>query len=165
VLLARHSVPEVDRSIPASEWRLSAEGRARCDALAERVAAHDPELVVASIEPKALETAELLAARLGLEVRESAELREQERRTVGWLERDELEAAIRRLFMEPDRVVFGEESAAAALTRFSRAVEGLGDGAVVVSHGTVISLYVAAQTGRDAFELWQSLELPDLLVV
>jgi broad specificity phosphatase PhoE len=67
--------------------------------------------------------------------------------------------------MEPDRVVFGEESAAAALTRFSRAVEGLGDGAVVVSHGTVISLYVAAQTGRDAFELWQSLELPDLLVV
>jgi broad specificity phosphatase PhoE len=165
VLLVRHSVPEVDRSIPAAEWRLSAEGRARCDALAERVAANDPELVLSSTEPKALETAELLASWLGLEVRESADLREQERRTVGWLERDELEAAIRRLFSEPDQVVFGEESAAAALARFSRAVEGLGDGAVVVSHGTVISLYVAAQTGQDAFVLWKGLELPDLLVV
>jgi len=165
VLLVRHSLPEVDRSIPAADWRLSAEGRARCDALAARVATYEPELVVASTEPKALETAELLARSLGLEVRESADLREQERRTVGWLERDELEAAIRQLFAEPERVTFGEESAAAALARFSRAVEGLGDRAVVVSHGTVISLYVGAQTGQDAFELWKSLELPDLVVV
>jgi broad specificity phosphatase PhoE len=165
VLLVRHSLPEVDRSIPAAAWRLSAEGRARCEALAERVAAYEPELVVASPEPKARETAELLARSLGLEVRESPDLREQERRTVGWLDRDDLEAAIRRLFAEPEPVVFGEESAAAALGRFSRAVEELGDRAVVVSHGTVISLYVAAQTGQDPFELWRSLELPDLVVV
>jgi broad specificity phosphatase PhoE len=165
VLLVRHSVPEVDRSIPAAEWRLSAEGRARCDALAKRVSAYDPELIMSSTEPKALETAELLASRLGLDVRESAELREQERRTVGWLERDELEAAVLRVFAEPDQVVFGEESAASALERFTRAVEGLGDRAIVVSHGTVISLYVAARTGQDAFALWKGLELPDLLVV
>jgi broad specificity phosphatase PhoE len=165
VLLVRHSVPEVDRSIPAAEWRLSAEGRARCDALAKQLSTHDPELVVSSTEPKALETAELLAWRLGLDVRESAELREQERRTVGWLERDELEAAVLRVFAEPDQVVFGEESAASALERFTRAVEGLGDRAIVVSHGTVISLYVAARTGQDAFALWKGLELPDLLVV
>jgi 2,3-bisphosphoglycerate-dependent phosphoglycerate mutase len=133
--------------------------------LAERVATHDPALVVSSPEPKARETAELLAERLGIELRESDGLREQERRSVGWLERAELEAGIRRLLAEPDRVVFGEESAAEALARFSRAVEALGDGAVVVSHGTVISLYAAAQTGRDAFELWRSLELPDLVVV
>jgi hypothetical protein len=29
----------------------------------------------------------------------------------------------------------------------------------------VISLYAAARSGRDAFELWSSLELPDLVVV
>jgi broad specificity phosphatase PhoE len=165
VLLVRHSVPEVDPSIPAADWRLSPEGRRRCTALAERVAAHEPDVVVSSPEPKARETAELLAARLGLVLREASELREQERRTVGWLERAELEASIRRLFAEPDRVVFGEESAADALSRFSRAVDGLGDGAVVVSHGTVISLYAAGRTGRDAFEIWSGLELPDLLVV
>lgn len=165
MLLVRHSVPAVDPSIPAAEWRLSAEGRVRCEALAERLAAHDPELVVSSPEPKARETAELLAATLGLDLSESDGLREQERRSVGWLDRDELEAAIRRLFAEPDRAVFGEESAADALARFSRAVRGLGAGAVIVSHGTVISLYAADRTGRDPFELWRQLELPDLLVV
>jgi broad specificity phosphatase PhoE len=165
VLLVRHSVPAVDLSIPAAEWRLSAEGWRRCEELAGLVAAHEPDQVVSSPEPKARETAELLATRLGLDVRESAELREQERRTVGWLERTELEAGIRRLFAQPDLLVFGEETAADALARFSRAVEGLGDRAVVVSHGTVISLYVAARTGRDGFEIWSGLELPDLLVV
>ena len=165
MLLVRHSVPEIDPSVPAAEWRLSPEGRARCAALAERVAAHGPESVVSSPEPKARETADLLAERLGLEVREVADLREQERRTVGWLERDELEAGIRRLFAEPDRVVYGEERAAEALARFARAIDGLGPGAVVVTHGTVISLYVEERTGRDGFEVWSGLELPDLVVV
>jgi hypothetical protein len=44
-------------------------------------------------------------------------------------------------------------------------VDGLGPGAVVVSHGTVISLYVAQRTGLDGFEVWSGLELPDLVVV
>jgi broad specificity phosphatase PhoE len=144
---------------------LSAEGRRLCPGLAERIATHDPDVVVSSPEPKARETALLVAGALGLAVRESDDLREQARRSVGWLEREELVAGIRRLFAEPADVVFGEESAADALARFSRAVEGLGPGAVVVSHGTVISLYVAARTGRDAFEIWSGLELPDLLVV
>lgn len=165
MLLVRHSVPKIDPSVPAAEWRLSDEGRARCAALAERVGAHGAELVVSSPEPKARETAELLGALLGLEVHELADLREQERRSVGWLDRDELAEVIRRFFAEPDRVVFGDESAAEALARFSRAVDGLAHGAVVVSHGTVISLYVADRTGREAFEVWSGLELPDLLVV
>jgi broad specificity phosphatase PhoE len=165
VLLVRHSVPAIDREVPAEEWRLSAEGRSRCEALAARLATHEPQTIVASPEPKARETAELVGAQLGLAVRESDDLREQARRTVGWLVREELEAAIRALFERPNEVVFGEESAADALTRFSRAVAGLGPGAVVVSHGTVISLYAAAQTGRHAFDIWRSLELPDLLLV
>ncbi len=165
MLLVRHSVPAIDPDVPAEEWRLSAEGRSRCEALAERLATYEPQTIVSSPEPKARETAELVGGQLGLAVRESDDLREQARRTVGWLQREQLEAGIRGLFERRDEVVFGEESAADALARFSRAVDGLGPGAVVVSHGTVISLYTAARTGRDAFEIWRSLELPDLLVV
>jgi broad specificity phosphatase PhoE len=84
---------------------------------------------------------------------------------VPWLEHEELRRAIRTLFERPDEVVFGEESASDALGRFSAAVDGLAEATVVVSHGTVISLYAAARTGRDAFELWSVLELPDLVVV
>jgi broad specificity phosphatase PhoE len=165
VLLVRHSVPAIDPDVPAEEWRLSADGRVRCEALAERLATYEPQTIVSSPEPKARETAELVGGQLGLAVRESKDLREQARRTVGWLQREQLEAGIRGLFDRRDEVVFGEESAADALARFTRAVDGLGPDAVVVSHGTVISLYAAARTGRDAFEIWRSLELPDLLVV
>jgi broad specificity phosphatase PhoE len=165
LLLVRHSAPEVDPSVPSEEWGLSEEGRRRCGPLAERVAAYRPELLVSSPEPKARETAELIAPSLGLDVQLRDGLRETARRTVGWLEPEELERGIRALFDRPDEVVYGEESARAALARFEAAVAELPERAVAVSHGTVISLYVAAKTGRDPFELWQSFELPDVVEI
>jgi broad specificity phosphatase PhoE len=165
VLLVRHSLPAVDPARPAEAWPLSEEGRRRCGPLAARLAAHEPTAIVSSTEPKARETAELVGAELGLEVREDAALRETARRTVSSLEPEEFQRVVRTLFERPDEVVFGEESASGALARFSAAVDGLSERTVVVSHGTVISLYAAARTGRDAFELWSALELPDLVVV
>jgi broad specificity phosphatase PhoE len=165
VLLVRHSVPEVDPALGAEEWPLSDEGRRRCGPLAERLRAHGPTAILSSTEPKARETAELVGAELGLEVRESPALRETARRTVPWMERDEFRRAVRRLFERPDEVVFGEESAADALARFSAAVDGLDERTIVVSHGTVISLYAAARTGEDTYDVWSRLELPDVVVV
>ena len=165
MLLVRHSVPEVDPALAAEEWRLSDEGRRRCAPLAERLRAYGPTAIHSSTEPKMRETAELVGAELGLEVRESRALRETARRTVPWLEADEFRRAVRGLFERPDEVVFGEESAVDALARFSATVDGLGERTIVVSGGTVISLYAAARSGEDAYELWSRLELPDLLVV
>jgi broad specificity phosphatase PhoE len=165
VLLVRHSVPEVDPAQPAETWPLSEEGRRRCGPLAARLAAHEPTAIVSSTEPKARETAELVGAGLGLEVREDAALRETARRTVPWLEAVEFRRAVRALFERPEEVVFGEESASGALARFSAAVDGLPARSVVVSHGTVISLYAASRTGDDAYAIWSELELPDLVVV
>ena len=165
MLLVRHSLPEVDPALPAEEWPLSEEGRRRCGPLAGRLRAYGPTAIVSSTEPKSRETADVVGAELGLEVRESAALRETARRTVPWLEAEEFRQAVRALFDRPDDVVFGEESAAEALARFSAAVDRLPGETVVVSHGTVISLYAAARTGRDAFAIWSGLELPDLLVV
>jgi broad specificity phosphatase PhoE len=165
LLLVRHSAPEVDPALPAEEWRLSEEGRARCAPFAARLAAYDPRRLLSSPEPKARETAELVGAALGLEVSLSDGLRETARRTVPWLKREEFERGVRGLFERPDEIVFGEESATAALARFTTAVDGLTEPAVVVSHGTVISLYAAARAGRDPYELWRGLGLPDLVVV
>jgi broad specificity phosphatase PhoE len=165
LLLVRHSVPEIDPARPAEEWHLSDEGRARCGRLPARLAAYGPAAIVSSTEPKARETAELVGAELGLDVREADGLRETARRTVRWMEAEEFRRAVRELFLRPEEVVFGEESAANALARFSTAADGLADNSVVVSHGTVIGLYAAARTGRDAFEIWSGLELPDLVVV
>jgi broad specificity phosphatase PhoE len=165
LLLVRHSSPETDPSVPPDEWRLSAEGRRRCGPLAERLAAHAPRTLVSSTEPKARETAELVAPALGLEVQLEAGLGETARRTVGWLDRDAFERGVRELFERPEEIVFGEESAAAALARFEQAVARLREPAVVVTHGTVLSLFVAARTGRDPYELWRGLELPEVVEV
>jgi 2,3-bisphosphoglycerate-dependent phosphoglycerate mutase len=165
VLLVRHSVPEIDPALSAEQWRLSNEGRRRCGPLAERLRAYGPTAILSSTEPKMRETAELVGAELGLEVRESPELRETVRRTVPWLEANEFRKAVRRLFERPEEVVFGEESAVDALARFSAAVDGLDERTIVVSGGTVISLFAAARTGEDVYELWSRLELPDLVVV
>ena len=151
--------------MPSEEWRLSEEGRRRCGPLAERLAGHGPRALLASTEPKARETAELVAPVLGLEVQLSDGLRETARRTVGWLTPEELDGGIRGLFARPDEVVFGEESAAAALARFEAAVDGVPEPAVVVTHGTVLSLYAAARTGRDPYELWRALDLPDIVEI
>ena len=151
--------------MPSEEWRLSEEGRRRCGPLAERLAGYGPRVLVASNEPKARETAELVAPVLGLEVQIADGLRETARRSVGWLEAGGLERGVRELFRRPGEVVFGEESGAAALARLGAAVEGLPEPAVVVTHGTVLSLYAAERTGRDPYELWRALELPDVVEV
>jgi broad specificity phosphatase PhoE len=165
LLLVRHSAPELDPSVPSEEWRLSDEGRRRCGPLAERLARHEPRVLLASTEPKARETAELVAPTLGLEVQLSDSLRETARRTVGWLAPAEIDRGIRGLFERPGEVVFGEESAEAALARFEAALAGLSEPAVVVTHGTVLSLYAAPRLGRDEYELWSGLELPDVVEV
>ena len=41
LLLVRHSQPEIMLGLPARDWRLSAEGRARCQLLAEEIARID----------------------------------------------------------------------------------------------------------------------------
>ena len=71
---------------------------------------------------------------------------------------------MRDLFAHPDAVVFGSESGSAALARFAKAVDQVvsdesGD-VVVVSHGTVMSLFVAARAHVDGSELWAVLGLP-----
>lgn len=151
--------------MPSEEWRLSEEGRKRCRQLADDVAAHEPRRLLSSPEPKALETAELIAPALGLDVEVEQGLRETARRSVGWLHPDVLQQGIRELFARPDEIVFGEESASAALDRFSRVVDGVDDPAVLVTHGTVISLYVAGSEPDGGFSFWTTLGLPHVVVL
>jgi broad specificity phosphatase PhoE len=157
LLLVRHSVPTPDPSVPSEEWRLSGEGRSLCGPLAIQVGAHEPRRLLTSPEPKALETAELIAPVLGLDVEIEDGLRETAR------EQNVLHERIRQLFAKPDEVVFGEESARAALARFSWVVEGVEEQAAFVTHGTVMSLYVAGSDPDGGFEYWKTLGMPHVV--
>ena len=165
MLLVRHSLPEIDPARPAEEWPLSEEGRARCERLAVQVGEYRAQLLLSSPERKALETAELIAPTLGLEVQPNDDLREHERRTLPFLPRAEFLRRMRAFFARPDEVVVGEESANAARARFAAVVDAIDGPAVMVTHGTVIALYVAGSDPDGGFAFWKTLALPDVVEV
>jgi broad specificity phosphatase PhoE len=173
LILIKHAMPQVDVETPAHEWRLGTEGVAAATVLAERLvrARYAPERIVASLEPKATQTGSIMAERLRLPFATADGLHEHDRRATGFLERKVFEARMRDLFAQPDAVVFGSESASAALARYAAAVdrvisEDTGDGdVVIVSHGTVMSLFVAKRSHVDATSLWSTLGLPSYIAL
>lgn len=170
VVLVKHSLPEVIAGVPAREWRLSAEGRRRCEPLATALASYEPAHILASEEPKAADTARLVGDRLRVGVQVVAGLHEHDRSNAGWLDSEAFERAVTAFFQRPGELVLGRETAAAAEARFAAAVDGIlastpRGNVVVVAHGTVIALWAAARTGMDPLSLWQRLECPSYVVV
>lgn len=142
-------------------------GRRRAAVLAGRLARFRATRVVSSVEPKAVETAEIVAQHLGIPSVTAPGLHEHARDTAPFLPRADFDAAVEWLFEEPGRVVFGEESADAAADRFATAVDAIRSGGddLVVTHGAVISLYVARACGIHPFPLWRGLGLPSYVVL
>ena len=68
LILVKHSLPEIDPSVPAAEWRLSREGRRRARILGERLDRYNPDRIFSSTEPKSMETAEIAAGNLNVPV-------------------------------------------------------------------------------------------------
>lgn len=174
LILVRHSLPAIDPAIPAPDWRLSDEGRHRAEVLAQRLTGHDPGRTVSSPEPKALETARIIhahSAHRSEQVTIVPDLREQERRRAPYLTPQAFQEAVIASLRRPDEVCFGEESAAAARQRFAAAIADQlaatppEQTLTVVTHGTVLALYVAAVTGIDAVNLWRRLGLPSYVTL
>jgi len=174
LVLIKHSLPEVVPARPAATWRLGEEGRRRARLLADRLVERgvSPALLATSPEPKAAETATIVAAANGWPApRVEPGLREHEGAVADWLAGEgAFEAAVARLFARPGERVFGEETADAARARFAAAVDAVlraqpsGD-VVVVAHGTVVSLFVAVRAVVEPFPLWRRLAMPSFVVL
>ncbi len=170
LLLIKHSQPEIRPELPASHWQLSPEGRTRCGPLAQAAARFAPELVFTSREPKASETARLLAASLSLPCQEAEGLHEHLRPDPAWRSAADFNAQVANLFARPGELVLGAETADQAHARFSATVSALlqahpGQNMAVVAHGTVITLFVTQALGLETFPFWQRLGLPALVAL
>ena len=152
VWFVRHAQVVVDLERPASTWRLSPEGRAAAEELAQRLS--PVARVVSSIEPKAVATAEPLARLSGVELELDERLREVER-AANLPDADSHRAAVRAYLDGAD--VDGWERSAPARARFAAALERVDD-AAVVTHATVLSLFL----GYD-FDAWSRIGLPDVI--
>ena len=170
LILVKHALPQIVPGMPANRWRLSEAGRQRCKPLAYQLAAHHPQVIYASQEAKASETAQLLAQSLSLPIFPHPDLHEHLRETAAFTCQDEFEAAVGRFFDRPAELVFGEETADGAHRRFSTAINTLlerhpDQNLVIVAHGTVISLFVSRACQVAPFPFWKRLSLPSFVVL
>ena len=171
LILVRHSLPEIVSDLPANQWRLSDTGRLRCKRLAERLAIYDPEVIVASLEPKATETGRILANILDKPFETAENLHEHDRSNVGPLDtKERFEARVASFFENPQKLVFGRETADDTHRRFTKAVAGViwkypSGNLAIVTHGTVMTLFVARAAGLDPFPFWKRLGLPSFVVL
>nr|WP_304504803.1 histidine phosphatase family protein [Defluviimonas sediminis] len=140
-----HPEVVIDPAVPVPDWGLSDRGRARVAALAARGWPEGTGRIVASTERKARETAELLAAPLGLEVELRPAQGEIDRSAAGYVPHDRHEALADRFFARPDESAEGWETARAAMARVRADLQVIlaghrGGDLLIVGHGGVGTL-------------------------
>ena len=163
-------MPEIEPDRPASTWRLGEIGRQRSELLASRLSSFNPEVIWSSREPKAVETAEIVAGTFGVPVQTAVGLEEHHRSGVPFYPtNDEFEAAVEQFFCKPDQLVLGTEAAEQARDRMTAAIDEIIDAGqtdtIVVTHGTVMTLYVAGVAGIRPMAFWRRLGLPSYVVL
>jgi len=173
LFIVRHAEPEVDPSFPAAMWPLSASGRQAARALAFDLARWSPGFIVTSPERKALETGNEMLAVLDLGVTSNDDLQEQGLGTVPFLaDPATFEVAVHEHFHDPLQAVLGDESSAASARRLEHALAGIlaagpssNGPLIVVTHGRILASFLSRLTGKGAVSIWQSLRLPDAMMV
>ena len=170
LILVKHALPQIDPTVPANQWRLSKEGQHCSQVLAQRLEQYGLDLIFSSVEPKAIETAAIVATALEKWVEVVEGLHEHDRSSVGFLEKKEFEASVAQFFNQPDLLTFGNETANQAHHRFSQAVMGIIEkyadkNIALITHGTVLTLFVSRLVGIEPFTFWKDLELPSWVVL
>jgi broad specificity phosphatase PhoE len=153
----RHAAPAVDEHLPAARWPLSGEGRAEALLLAKRLADFNIETITTSTELKAIQTGECLASVLGAEVRSDERLGEVER---PWVKTGFENAVVRYFHGEQ---CDGWEPQAVVTKRLTAALDDLRHqfNAVIVTHGTALTTYLATVATIAPESFWRELRLPD----
>jgi broad specificity phosphatase PhoE len=110
-LYLSHPQVKIDASVPVPEWGLSDLGRARTETMAGQGWIKTFRRVVSSTETKAIETADILAAALGIHADIRQSLHENDRSATGFLNPPEFEATADLFFRHPEESIRGWERA------------------------------------------------------
>lgn len=150
-----HPNVDIDPHTPVTSWSLSPLGRHRAQTMLDQSWIQSIRHVISSSETKAMETAGLLAARLGLTVDVRPQSAEIDRSATGYVEQHRHEFLADRFFTEPQVSADGWERAVDAQRRIVDAVKDVlgepndpaGDVAIV-GHGAVGTLLMCHLDGR-----------------
>ena len=162
VILVRHAMPQVVSGVSSKLWSLGESAKEDCVLLAHALPEDVAPVIYTSDEPKAAETAAVVALRLGLRVVTDARFAEVDRPAT-W--DDDYRAMVLRYL--DGGVQPGWEPAVQVLARFTAAIEAAlaahPQGDIIVSnHGMALSLYAAnLADGTDLPTFWRALTFPD----
>lgn len=161
ILMVRHAHAEW---VPDESRPLSPRGRRDAETIARRLAGTPLDAIYSSPYPRALQTVEPLAERVGLEIAVLDGLRE---RTLADGAVDDFPAAMRACWDDLELSFPGGETSVAALGRFSRAVDrivaGHASGTVAVAtHGNILGLWLQDQDSAYDYHFWSRMTWPDL---
>ena len=140
-----HPQVVIDPDVPVAEWGLNDIGRARVAALVEAGWLAGTSIIVSSIERKAIETAEPIAAALGVRVEVREAMGENDRTATGYLPEAEFQRVADAFFANPQESIRGWERAVDAQARVVAEIEAVlardvdGD-VLLVGHGAVGTL-------------------------
>ena len=147
-----HPQVVIDPLIPVPSWGLSEVGRARTEAIAGTGRLAGTTQIICSGERKAIETAEIIAAKLNVDVEVRDAMHENDRSATGFLVPDEFEVVANQFFAQPEVSIRGWERAIDAQSRIVREVEHVlarnrpGD-VLFVGHGGVGTLLYCHYAG------------------
>jgi broad specificity phosphatase PhoE len=148
-----HPQVQIDPAVPVPQWGLSPVGRVRTETAASANWLANTTQIVSSGERKAIETAEIIAFRLGLMIEIREAMHENDRSATGFLKPVEFEAVADQFFAEPHLSVRGWERAVDAQARIVREAEAVlarnrpGD-VLFVGHGAVGTLLFCHTAGH-----------------
>ncbi len=165
LVLVRHAMPVVEPAVSSELWQLGNEGRSAAKALRPRLA--QPAYLVASDEPKAIQTLQELASRL--DVATDPGFREV-RRPHAW---SADYASLARAYVEGLRHDGWEDHAdvvgrfAAAVARHATIAAARRHPLVIGTHGLAPTVWLASIMPLDPSPatFWERLTFPDLIDV
>lgn len=163
IILLKHAYPTLIENVPPREWKLGDEGRQQSAKVVSHFRNQGIKHILSSLEPKALETATIIGNGFGLKSLPVDGLHEFDIPARPIMTKEQHVEANRRIFDFPDEPTLGSESAKNARNRFATALTaGLrnipsDDTVLVVSHGTVISLFVGNGDFEKSFSIWRRL--------
>lgn len=153
-LYVTHPQVAMSANIPVPLWALSDQGMRRAKAFAQSGVVPAGAMVFSSRERKALELADLLAAKAGTPVLSDHQMGENDRSATGFLPPDLFEATADRFFASPDASVDGWERAVDAQSRIVAVVTTAlasapaGTPVIFCGHGAVGTLLKCHVAGR-----------------
>jgi 2,3-bisphosphoglycerate-dependent phosphoglycerate mutase len=170
LVLIKHAMPILSGTMPSNEWILSDDGKEKSKRLAEYLKDYQMTNIYCSTEPKAIETASIAGDILEKEVVVTEQIHEHERTSNRKIfPIAEFHEKMRKFFRYPDVLIFGDETATIAKQRYLKAVQSIvdneqdGNDIVIISHGTVMTLFVSHYNEVNQFDLWDSLGLPSII--